>query len=903
MGLAVSAAYEYVTSAERLGHVAEAVAASSVVTLDTETTGLFPHNARVRLLSLGTQRGAFVVDLDQTRTLGPLRDVLHNPQAETGAHRPLVVAQNAKFDQKFLLHHYGIELWPVFDTFRASAMVYNGKSQPNGRPLSHDLWSLYRRELRQEPTVLDLGGSDWSAPVLTRAQLDYAADDVLNLTALYGRLRSKLADLGMLKVAAVEFGAILPESAVELNGFYLNARKWLNLSKDNKLKADAFAVRLLRELPHPKGLMLLPGAEQWMLNTETLEKWADEFESGDIEEDEYAALMGTLARAKTKGAAFNLGSSQQVLQSLRKLSPKLKDLSTTNEMDLALWAKEFPVIDLLFDYREALTALKSFGPHYLSNIRPETGRIHADYFPLLKGGRYAHSKPNLGQIPRGKEYRSCFEPAPGCRFVIADFSNVEMRLAAEVSGDATLCRVFKDGMDAHRFTAAMVNKKPESEVTKAERQQAKPCIAQGSLVLTDHGLKPIETVLLTDRVWDGVEWVEHEGVVYKGYREVLEHDGLVATPDHFVFLEDGDAIPFRRAASALAGRRLAVGADRSGAVRYAAPYRRAQGEGETALHRMSLRSVLEVLLGVRGESVARLDDQLSLSARSEVPRPPGEGTGGALRCHSPALSHSYAPELQELRGTRDRTALHFEGALHPLDARTHTPRHVQGTSDRPDEQRRSLRAGESAARHAGREPEKPAAFAHVYDIVNAGPRHRFTVSGRVVANCNFGYLYSMGWERFILYAAKGYKVTVTPREAQALRAKWFEVYSGIAKWHERALEEGKRTHMARSILGRVRYFDDKAHGEILNHAIQCSGSDGLKHALRKVYFRLRALDPRIKMVHHVHDEIVLECPDEPELVAQAKRELSAGMVAGFDFVKRVPIEAEAADGLSWADKG
>lgn len=607
-------------------------------------------------MSFGTEHGRFVVDLFQTGTPGPLVDVLHNPTGETGVGRPLIVGHNLKFDQKFLLWHYGIELSPVFDTFRASAMVYNGKKQPSGKPMGHDLWSVYRRELKKDPTVQDLGASNWSG-TLTTAQLDYAADDVLELPRIYPILREKLAKWGMLRIAQIEFNAILPESAVELAGMNFDSRKWLAIAKDNKLSADVKASKLLLALPNPSGQLLLPGANDWVLNTEILEQWADSFEDGSMDEAEYAEHLHKLVRAKPKSkVTFNLASSAQVLKSLRMLGSELRDLQTTNEMDLAVHAKKYPVIAQLFDYRESLTALKSFGPHYLQHIRPETGRIHADYYPMLVGGRYAHSNPNLGQIPKGAQYRSCFVPPPGCKFVMADYSNLEMRLAAEISGDEAMIEVFRSRGDAHRFTASKVARKPQSEVTKEERGKAKPA--------------------------------------------------------------------------------------------------------------------------------------------------------------------------------------------------------------------------------------------------------------------NFGFLYGMQWAKFILYAAKGYGIIFSEKEAQEFRHLFFtEVYPGLPRWHAEELERGKRTRVGRSMLGRIRHFDEQAHNEILNHPVQCSGADGLKKALRHVYTRFQKLSrwprkatpwkyglPEYRMAHHVHDEIVTVTPDAVEATTPAATELSEGMVEGLDFVKLVPIEAEAAVGTSWADK-
>lgn len=179
-------AYETVTSASRLPAIAEEVVQAGVLALDLETTGLSPHSSDIRLLSLNTGKGVYVIDAFQTKTLDPvIRALADSPGVKVG--------QNLKFDQKFLLHKHGLELWPLFDTYRASAIIYNGKFQGRG---AHDLYALYSRELGIGPETQDLGGSNWADPHLTKEQLDYAAEDVIHLPSLREKLRPKLKTWG-----------------------------------------------------------------------------------------------------------------------------------------------------------------------------------------------------------------------------------------------------------------------------------------------------------------------------------------------------------------------------------------------------------------------------------------------------------------------------------------------------------------------------------------------------------------------------------------------------------------------------------------------------------------------------------------------------------------------------------
>ena len=357
---------------------------------------------------------------------------------------------NCKFDQKFVLYHYGLELPKVFDTFRASNLMWNG------RGMGHNLYDIYRRELNRAPETQDLGGAGWDQHELTTEQVEYAAEDTAFLPAIREVMIPKLQKLGLVRIAKIEFDAILAEAAVELNGIFLNSKDMRELLTNIKIKHDSLQEYLLSTLPDPSKQLLLPG-----------------FKVG-----------------------WNLDSPAQMLQSLLQLGikQKIKDpetyrtsivpLQDTMETTLAMIGDKYPVISKILEYRETATQLKMFGYperqtedahiEYFNWINQHTGRLHPEYFPFLLAGRYSCSKPNLSQIPRGKKFRECFQAAPGYTYVLCDFSNIEMCIVAEVANDEVLIKVFVDGEDAHYYTATVMTGKPKDQITKAERQSSKP---------------------------------------------------------------------------------------------------------------------------------------------------------------------------------------------------------------------------------------------------------------------------------------------------------------------------------------------------------------------------------------------------------------------------------------------
>ena len=170
-------------------------------------------------------------------------------------------------------------------------------------------------------------------------------------------------------------------------------------------------------------------------------------------------------------------------------------------------------------------------------------------------------------------------------------------------------------------------------------------------------------------------------------------------------------------------------------------------------------------------------------------------------------------------------------------------------------------------------------------------------------------------DKLVLYARVNYGVVLTLKEATHLREKYFDRFAGLRRWHALATRDGAREHIAKTLWGRLRFLDGEYYTEYLNHPVQGSAADGLKRALRCVYERLKRLiggppcrtksnpNPSVKIVHHVHDEIITEALDKDGLPQRVKHELEAGMVEGIQpLLPHVPAAAEGSIGKTWAAK-
>jgi DNA polymerase-1 len=411
--------YDLITSASDIPRVAAALRLAPAIGLDTETTGLDPHTCRLRLLQLSTPQQTFLIDLFEVPadSLAPVFAVLEQPEITKVAH-------NAKFDSKFLRKHYNVSVGGIFDTYLASLLVSAGSELER-----HSLEAVAQRHLNltmdKEAQV-----SDWSGN-LAAYQLDYAANDAVVMLPLRDTLLEQLNELDLNVAAQLEFDCIEAIAEMELHGVYLDSDRWRAQIGRVQLECDDVARTLQEELGR--------GASQ-------------------------LSLFDNATR-------INLESPQQVRDALLRIGIEVE---STSEWHLRKLAGSFPIVERLLHYRGLSKNLSSFGEGMLEFINFETHRIHADFRQIgSPTGRITCSSPSLQQVPHAVEYRSCFRAPEGHKLVVADFSQIEMRILAELSGDAALIRAFNSGADLHRSTASQMYGIALAQVSRELRESAK----------------------------------------------------------------------------------------------------------------------------------------------------------------------------------------------------------------------------------------------------------------------------------------------------------------------------------------------------------------------------------------------------------------------------------------------
>ena len=422
--------YQLVKNEEQLRKAVESLTAHQAIGLDTETTELDPYVGRLRLIQLATASGVYIVDLDafgsngnlaQAPALEPLRRLL-------SANRPIKIAHNAKFDAKFLKHYLGVDLGGLFDTLLASQLIGAGDIEER-----HGLETVASRYLNEAIDKTERL-SNWNFE-LSEAQLEYAARDAAILVPLRDKLRERVISDSLEKAALLEFECVPVVADIELAGFYMHKDRWL---------------------------------EQLAVVEKRREQLASELQDVLAEESSQGTLFGGPQRDE-----INLDSHQQLTQALERLGIPVPD--STRNWKLQPLAAQYPVIATLLEYRTVQKALTSYGQNMIELINPTTSRLHADFRQIgAPTGRFSCTNPNIQQVPHAVEYRRCFSGYPhGRKLIIADYSQIELRILAEFSGDRGFMDAFNSGADLHRVTAAQVFNVGLDQVTRDQRDFAK----------------------------------------------------------------------------------------------------------------------------------------------------------------------------------------------------------------------------------------------------------------------------------------------------------------------------------------------------------------------------------------------------------------------------------------------
>lgn len=423
--------YQLIDTEEKEDQLLQNILTQPILSLDTETTGTDPIRAELVGMSFAyAENQAFYVPVPADRTeaqriVDKFKPVFENPQT-------LKVGQNIKYDM-LVLANYGVEIQgPMFDTMIAHYVL-----QPE---LHH--------------------GMDYLAEIY----LHYETIKIEELIGPKGKNQKNMRDLDPANI----YRYACEDADVTL--------KLKNVLEKELKQNDAEA--LFRDIEMPLVPVLAYMERNGVrIDTEALKETSRHFTArmNQIEEEVH----------RLAGVEFNIASPKQVGEVLfdrLKIVDKPKKTKTgqyvTSEEVLESLKGKHEIVEKILEHRGLKKLLGTYIDALPQLINPETGHIHTSFNQTVTAtGRLSSSNPNLQNIPvrneDGKEIRKAFIPDEGCEFFSADYSQIELRIMAHLSGDPHMIEAFRANQDIHAATAAKIYKEKLEDVTREQRSKAK----------------------------------------------------------------------------------------------------------------------------------------------------------------------------------------------------------------------------------------------------------------------------------------------------------------------------------------------------------------------------------------------------------------------------------------------
>lgn len=423
--------YQLTDTKEKRADFIQKMRTSEILSLDTETTGMDPICAELVGMSFSVKENeAYYLPVpanqeEATQIVNEIKELFENENS-------LKIGQNIKYDM-LVLEKYGVKIrGPLFDTMIAHYVL-----QPELRHNMDYLAEVYLgyRTIHIDELIGPKGKNQKSMRSLSPAEVyKYACEDADVTLKLYHVLEKELPKSGMEKLFyEVEMPLVPVLEHMENNGVRID-------TDSLKQTSERYTARLI-----------------------------------DLEREVH----------EMAGSDFNVSSPKQVGEILfdkLKIAEKPKKTKSgqyvTSEDTLESLRYKHPIIGKILDYRGLKKLLSTYIEALPKLINPATGKIHTSFNQTVTAtGRLSSSNPNLQNIPirdeDGKEIRKAFIPDDGWLFFSADYSQIELRIMAHLSGDETMISGFLHEADIHAATAAKIYKVPIEEVTKDMRRKAK----------------------------------------------------------------------------------------------------------------------------------------------------------------------------------------------------------------------------------------------------------------------------------------------------------------------------------------------------------------------------------------------------------------------------------------------
>jgi len=482
--------------------------------LDTETTGLDWFSDQLTLIQVGNSDWVNIYDVRELpmKAIRYLLELLSTKE---------VICHNAKFDLHYIYEKTGILLTRVYDTQLGEVLLNAGilVSYPH---LVDLVKKYFGAELKKEIRNSFIGNP---TVVITPEILEYSANDVVYLPDIR---RMQLEELGKRKemdVVRLEMELLPHVMIMEHTGIILDTEKWKKLT----IQAESNVVFYDSMIKSNIGDCFTSIVQKKKFETalDALEYFKISYKKTLGSKKELKELVGEEVIVQTLLDNFNVNSNLQMARIMRLMGINVEN---TSAKYLKRDFKNNDFTNLLTTYREWEKLATSFGDNFVELINKITKRIHTTLDQLgTATGRFASYKPNMQNIKADTDYRECFKAGPGMKLISADYSQIELRMAAEVTCEDVMLNAFREGKDLHTLTASAVYEIPFESVEEETRKKGKSInfatiygtsakgLAYNFAIPYEEGLKLLENFRRTYPKFTACVGLIHKQILTRGY--------------------------------------------------------------------------------------------------------------------------------------------------------------------------------------------------------------------------------------------------------------------------------------------------------------------------------------------------------------------------------------------------
>lgn len=390
------------------------------------TAALSPHYGKIRLLQLFTGRSVAVFDC---LTLYDL-EFIHAVRNFLSTHK--FVAHNAIFDLQFLIQMFGCNTSSTRIDIACTYIMWKiitHATRPTDEGIQASLGVLSEKTIKNSLCLKVLQASEWAIPDLTFEQIQYSSIDSIAVRKLADKILPTIKALGCETYYNLCEAAQHPIAEMQLNGIQFNSENHLKLV--DEWRYELYAAK--------KELTKITGLDK--ITSHTIATY--------LEQHLDKELLALWPRTE----AGKLQTDSHTLQD---------------------YALHTDVVTPFATYQKKEKLTTSFGMQLIDAVNTVTKRLHASYNICgARTGRLSCRKPNLQQLPRDEAVRSNFIAADKTVLLCADYSQIELRVGAELSRDESMLSAYRQGIDLHSLTASIISKTPITKVSKVDRQKAK----------------------------------------------------------------------------------------------------------------------------------------------------------------------------------------------------------------------------------------------------------------------------------------------------------------------------------------------------------------------------------------------------------------------------------------------